>query len=53
MRLVANMVMLGFLCASEKWLDREAVKKSMSSHIPKGTEDINMKAFEEGLKYTV
>ena len=47
------MVMLGFLCRKEKWLDREAVKKSMSSHISKGTEDINMKSFEEGLKYRV
>jgi len=47
------MVMLGFLFRKEKWLDREAVKKSMSSHISKGTEDINMKSFEEGLKYTV
>ncbi len=50
-RIAANIVMLGFLCANEKWLDPEAVKKSILSHIPKGTEDINMKAFEEGLKY--
>jgi Pyruvate/2-oxoacid:ferredoxin oxidoreductase gamma subunit len=47
------MVRFGFLCRKEKWLDREAVKKSMSSHISKGIEDIDMKAFEEGLKCTV
>lgn len=47
-RIAANIVMLGFLCASERWLAPEAVKKSMPFHIPKGMEDINMKAFAEG-----
>lgn len=46
---VANVVMLGFLTSVTKIISVEAMRKSILSSIPKGTETLNMQAFEKGL----
>ncbi len=45
---VANIVMLGFLTAVTGIASVEAMKKSMLQAVPKGTEELNTKAFERG-----
>ena len=45
---VANIVMLGFLSAVTDIVSLDAMKKSILDSVPKGTEELNMKAFERG-----
>lgn len=45
---VANIVMLGFLTALTKITTAGAMKKSIAASVPKGTEELNLKAFERG-----
>lgn len=48
---VANMVMLGVLTAVTGLISPESVKQSIRLSVPRGTEDINLKAFERGYEY--
>jgi len=48
---VANIVMLGFLAAVTDIISAEAMKKSILDSVPKGTEELNLKAFERGYSY--
>jgi 2-oxoglutarate ferredoxin oxidoreductase subunit gamma len=50
-RIVANIVMLGAFVAITKLLDENAVKESIKENIPKGTEELNLAAFEKGYEY--
>jgi 2-oxoglutarate ferredoxin oxidoreductase subunit gamma len=50
-RIVMNMVVVGFFTAVTGLLDKEAMKKAVEDSIPKGTEELNLKAFEEGYAY--
>jgi 2-oxoglutarate ferredoxin oxidoreductase subunit gamma len=50
-RIVANIVMLGAFVAITKLLDENAVKESIKENIPKGTEELNLTAFEKGYEY--
>ena len=50
-RIVANIVMLGALVAITNLLDENAVKESIKENIPKGTEELNLTAFEKGYEY--
>lgn len=45
---VANIVMLGFLTAITGVISEESVKKSLLRSVPRGTEELNMKAFDRG-----
>jgi len=45
---VANIVMLGFLTAIAKIVSVDAMKRSVLDSVPKGTEELNTKAFECG-----
>lgn len=47
-RVVANMVILGSVIEATKVLDAEIVKECIKENVPKGTEEINLKAFDEG-----
>jgi 2-oxoglutarate ferredoxin oxidoreductase subunit gamma len=47
-KVVANVVMLGFLTAVTELVSAEAMKKAVLSSVPKGTEELNLKAFERG-----
>jgi 2-oxoglutarate ferredoxin oxidoreductase subunit gamma len=49
-KIVANMVMLGFLTAVTDIVSAEAMRQAIASTVPKGTEDLNLKAFEEGYR---
>jgi len=49
--IVANVVMLGALVALTDITSAEAFKNSLLSNIPKGTEKLNLTAFEKGYEY--
>jgi len=48
---VANVVMLGFFTAVTDVVSIEAMKRAISASVPKGTEELNAKAFERGYAY--
>ena len=48
---VANIVMLGFLTAVTRIVSTDAMKKAVLGSVPKGTEELNEKAFECGYAY--
>ncbi|MGQ9624876.1 MAG: 2-oxoacid:ferredoxin oxidoreductase subunit gamma [Candidatus Bathycorpusculaceae bacterium] len=50
-RIVANIVMLGAFAAITNVLDKDVLKKSILANVPKGTEEINIEAFEKGYEY--
>ncbi|MCK5548131.1 MAG: 2-oxoacid:acceptor oxidoreductase family protein [Thermoplasmata archaeon] len=50
-RIVANIVMLGFFTATAKVVTYDAMKQAVLTSIPKGTEELNSKAFEQGYQY--
>jgi 2-oxoglutarate ferredoxin oxidoreductase subunit gamma len=50
-KLVTNIVMVGFFTAVSGVISYDAMKKAVLDSIPKGTEDLNMKAFEKGYSY--
>nr|HID13494.1 pyruvate ferredoxin oxidoreductase [Anaerolineae bacterium] len=50
-RVVANIVMLGFLAAVSDVVSTEALRQAVLSTVPKGTEELNERAFETGYRY--
>jgi len=48
---VANIIMLGFLAAVGDVVPREALRESVLSSVPEGTQELNLKAFEAGYGY--
>jgi 2-oxoglutarate ferredoxin oxidoreductase subunit gamma len=50
-RLVLNMVMVGFVTAMSRLATPDAVRKAVADSVPKGTEALNLAAFEKGLEY--
>jgi 2-oxoglutarate ferredoxin oxidoreductase subunit gamma len=50
-KIVANIVMLGAFTAITRVLDENALKESIKENIPKGTEELNLTAFEKGYEY--
>jgi 2-oxoglutarate ferredoxin oxidoreductase subunit gamma len=50
-KLVLNIVMMGFMTAVTNLLASEAVRKAVTASVPKGTEELNLRAFEGGYKY--
>jgi 2-oxoglutarate ferredoxin oxidoreductase subunit gamma len=50
-RIVANVVMLGFVAVTTDIASPEALKKAVLESVPKGTEELNMRAFETGFEY--
>ena len=49
-KIVANMVILGALVEGTGVLESDIVKQCIRENVPKGTEDLNIKAFDEGRK---
>jgi 2-oxoglutarate ferredoxin oxidoreductase subunit gamma len=45
---VANIVALGTVAALSDVISREAVEKAVLSRVPKGTEELNLKALRAG-----
>lgn len=52
-RLVLNIVMMGFLAAVTEVVSRDSMQKAVMASVPKGTEELNLKAFEKGFEYGV
>jgi 2-oxoglutarate ferredoxin oxidoreductase subunit gamma len=50
-RIVANIVMLGAFVAITRLLDTDAMKEAIKENIPKGTEELNLAAFEKGYEF--
>ena len=50
-RIVANIVMLGAFVSITELLDENSAKESIKENIPKGTEELNLTAFEKGFEY--
>jgi 2-oxoglutarate ferredoxin oxidoreductase subunit gamma len=50
-RIVLNMVVLGFLCGATQLASPEALKSAIAASVPKGTEALNLKAFDSGFAY--
>ncbi len=50
-RAVLNIVMVGFFAAVTGLVSVEAMKKAVADSVPRGTEKLNLAAFEKGLEY--
>ncbi len=48
---VANVVMLGFFAGVTDFISPDAIKKSILASVPKGTEELNTNAFEQGFAH--
>jgi len=49
--LVQNIVMVGFVTAVTGIVPRDAMRDAVKDSVPRGTEELNLKAFDEGLRY--
>lgn len=50
-KIVLNIVMLGFFTAISNLIDHDAVRKTVADSVPKGTEELNLKAFDSGYEF--
>jgi 2-oxoglutarate ferredoxin oxidoreductase subunit gamma len=46
--IVQNIVMLGFFAAATKIVPREAMRDAVKDSVPRGTEELNLRAFDAG-----
>ena len=49
--IVQNIVMLGFFAAVTRIVDREAMREAVKESVPRGTEELNLRAFDAGWDY--
>ena len=49
--IVQNIVMLGFFTAVTRIVPVEAMRAAVEASVPKGTEELNLKAFDAGVSY--
>jgi 2-oxoglutarate ferredoxin oxidoreductase subunit gamma len=52
-KLVVNIVMMGFLTAVTHVVGKEAMEQAVLASVPKGTEELNTKAFQKGYEFGV
>ena len=50
-KIVANIVMLGFFAAVTDAVSVEAMREAVRTSVPKGTEELNLKAFQNGYEH--
>ncbi len=50
-KLVLNIVMVGFFTAITGFISEKAAKQAIAATVPKGTEELNLKAFKKGFQY--
>jgi 2-oxoglutarate ferredoxin oxidoreductase subunit gamma len=50
-KIVANIVMLGFITSVTGIIGYDAMKEAIFASIPRGTEELNLNAFKEGYQY--
>jgi 2-oxoglutarate ferredoxin oxidoreductase subunit gamma len=49
--IVQNIVMLGFFAAVTRIVDKEAMREAVRESVPRGTEVLNLRAFDSGWEY--
>ncbi len=49
-KIMGNMVMIGYVTAVTGIVSKKAVKDAIKNNVPKGTEELNLKAFNEGYR---
>jgi 2-oxoglutarate ferredoxin oxidoreductase subunit gamma len=49
--IVQNIVMVGFFAGVSRLVPEEAMREAVKSSVPAGTEELNLKAFDQGLEY--
>jgi len=52
-KMVLNIVMMGFTTAVTKVVKKEAMAEAVKMSVPKGTEELNLNAFERGYAYGI
>ncbi|MBU0994508.1 MAG: 2-oxoacid:acceptor oxidoreductase family protein [Proteobacteria bacterium] len=52
-KMMANIIMLGFVTAITALVSKAAAQEAVQSSVPKGTEEMNLKAFTKGFEYGV
>ena len=52
-RFVINIVMMGFMTAVTSLINPEAMRKAVTASVPKGTEELNLSAFNRGYEFGV
>ncbi len=52
-KIVANIVMLGFFSALTGVVNDEALRKAITDAVPKGTTELNLKAYEKGRSHAL
>lgn len=50
-KIVLNMVMCGFFTSVTKLVSKDAMRKAVETSVPRGTEGLNLMAFEKGYEY--
>ena len=50
-KMMANIIMLGFVTAVTKVISMDAARNTVIESVPKGTEELNIKAFDAGCCY--
>jgi 2-oxoglutarate ferredoxin oxidoreductase subunit gamma len=50
-KMVLNIVMVGFFTAVSKLISADAVRSSVHNSVPRGTESLNLSAFDKGYQY--
>ena len=50
-KMIANIVMLGCLAALDQTVSADALRQAVRNSVPKGTEDLNLQAFERGYEH--
>ncbi len=52
-RIIANIVMLGFICGTTRVVELEAMREAVAASVPRGTEELNLQAVEAGHEYAL
>jgi 2-oxoglutarate ferredoxin oxidoreductase subunit gamma len=50
-RMVLNIVMVGFFTSVAKVVGADAMRKAVEDSVPRGTTDLNLKAFDRGFEW--
>lgn len=52
-RIIANIVMLGFVCGATDIVGVEALRDALAPSVPKGTESLNLRALDTGYEHAL
>lgn len=52
-RIIANIVMLGFICGATGVVDVEVMREAVAASVPRGTESLNLQAVDTGYEHAL